>query len=638
MAIQVVAARAAQAAGRAAGAGARAGARGGAKAAKAGARAGARGGAKAARSAGTAGRRAGQKAAAGSRQMARRGGRQLARARQGAAEARRPVASTGRRTPPKPGSRVRGSSPQDLWQNRRSGSDGRGSPSARAGRDALGRRRAAAPPDDDAAGVEQAPAGRAGPGHGPAPFAGVAAGAAGASGRTAGRPGIGPRFGRRRRARSPMARRTRRIRRVVRRVRKVVRRLPGRRIRRLAVLVAVLGLLATSMAFFVAADDDEDARAAMAGFMATATAGCSSPGGPTAGDGAAVGDEAMAQWDETCAGLGLGAGGCGGVDPAEVAERTGSLDFAGSQIPPEAFTAYCAAAQAYEMDWTILAGVGKVECDHGRSRLPGCHPQGTVNPAGARGPMQFLGSTWRGSAGRRDPDVAGPPVCLGRDDQACERTSGYATDGDGDGIADPWTWPDATYSAARMLVANGVGDDPERAVFRYNHADWYVADVLDKAAAYREATGDLVVVSTAATPDRQEVLRRAASWLGPDGRGVPYGMTSYHDGWRTDCSGYVSMAWNLRTEQGDKVNATTVTLDSTHAYRIARSQLAPGDVLLKPAADGAGHVVLFERWDADRDYYWAYEQAGSTGTVHRRIRYPYDGRSGYSPYRSRALG
>lgn len=188
-----------------------------------------------------------------------------------------------------------------------------------------------------------------------------------------------------------------------------------------------------------------------------------------------------------------------------------------------------------------------------------------------------------------------------------------------------------------MLVANGVDDDPRRAVYSYNHADWYVDDVLDTADAYREATADLVTTSTAATPDRQEILARAASWLGADGQGVPYSMSAYHDGWRTDCSGYVSMAWNLRTDQGDKINATTVTLDSTHAVPIARSQLQPGDLILKPAAGGDGHAVLFERWDADPGYYWAYEQAGSTGTVHRRIRYPYGGAPGYAPYRSRAL-
>lgn len=336
-----------------------------------------------------------------------------------------------------------------------------------------------------------------------------------------------------------------------------------------------------------------------------------------------------------------GAGGCSQADPDEVEERTAELDV--GPIPAEAFRYYCAAAQAYEMDWAILAGVGRAECGHGRSRLTGCHPKGTVNPYGARGPMQFIGSTWRGSAGQHDPDVAGPPVCLDDDnrgdDQVCEPTTGYATDGNGDGVADPWDWPDATYSSARMLVANGVVENPRQAIFVYNHSDEYVDDVLVAADAYRSATAGLVSEPDAATsPGRREVLRRAASWIGPDGQGVPYSMGAYHDGWRTDCSGYVSMAWNLRTDGGDKLNATTVTFDSTHAAPITRSELAPGDIILKPAAGGNGHVVLFERWDADPNYYWAYEQAGGVGTVHRRIRYPYGGDPGYSPYRLRVAG
>jgi murein DD-endopeptidase MepM/ murein hydrolase activator NlpD len=73
--------------------------------------------------------------------------------------------------------------------------------------------------------------------------------------------------------------------------------------------------------------------------------------------------------------------------------------------------------------------------------------------------MRFLGFTWRASAGRYDLDVAGPPARDGR---------GYGTDGDGDGIADPWNAFDAVHSAARYLVALGGRDDPRRAAKGYN--------------------------------------------------------------------------------------------------------------------------------------------------------------------------
>ena len=130
-----------------------------------------------------------------------------------------------------------------------------------------------------------------------------------------------------------------------------------------------------------------------------------------------------------------------------------------SAIPEPMRSAYLDAADTFDLDWALLAAVGKLECDHHRSRLPGCWPHGSVNHAGARGPMQFLGSTWRATAGRHDPDVAGPPVPDGH---------GYATDGNGDGIADPWNPDDAVHAAARYLVDLGARTEAHTAARHYN--------------------------------------------------------------------------------------------------------------------------------------------------------------------------
>ena len=129
------------------------------------------------------------------------------------------------------------------------------------------------------------------------------------------------------------------------------------------------------------------------------------------------------------------------------------------EIPEPMMSAYLDAAEVWDIDWALLAAIGKLECDHGRYRAPGCWPPGTINHAGARGPMQFLGSTWRTSSGRYELDVAGPPAPDGR---------GYGTDGDGDGIADPWNPFDAVHSAARYLVALGGREDPRLAAKGYN--------------------------------------------------------------------------------------------------------------------------------------------------------------------------
>ena len=115
-----------------------------------------------------------------------------------------------------------------------------------------------------------------------------------------------------------------------------------------------------------------------------------------------------------------------------------------------------AAATCPGLNWTILAAIGKIESNHGRSTLPGVHSG--QNSAGAGGPMQFLASTW----------------------------AAYGVDGNHDGVADRYNPVDAIYGAARYLCANGAGD-PRRlrgAIYRYNHAVWYVEDVLQQAGRY----------------------------------------------------------------------------------------------------------------------------------------------------------
>jgi murein DD-endopeptidase MepM/ murein hydrolase activator NlpD len=106
------------------------------------------------------------------------------------------------------------------------------------------------------------------------------------------------------------------------------------------------------------------------------------------------------------------------------------------------------AGAAYGIPWQVLAAINKIESNFGQNMGP--------SSAGALGWMQFMPSTWLR----------------------------WGTDADGDGIADPWTAADAIYSAARYLAAAGGGTDLERGVFAYNHADWYVNEVLDLARVY----------------------------------------------------------------------------------------------------------------------------------------------------------
>lgn len=106
------------------------------------------------------------------------------------------------------------------------------------------------------------------------------------------------------------------------------------------------------------------------------------------------------------------------------------------------------AGQGYGIPWQVLAAINKVESNFGRNMGP--------SSAGAVGWMQFMPSTW----------------------------DRWGTDADGDGLADPWNPQDAIYSAARYLAAAGGAADLPRAVLAYNHAQWYVDEVLELAQTF----------------------------------------------------------------------------------------------------------------------------------------------------------
>ncbi|MFJ4867095.1 peptidoglycan-binding protein [Streptomyces sp. NPDC088757] len=112
-----------------------------------------------------------------------------------------------------------------------------------------------------------------------------------------------------------------------------------------------------------------------------------------------------------------------------------------------------------------------------------------------------------------------------------------------------------------------------------------------------------VATETLRPTTRAEIINRAKLWV--DAR-VPYSMEEYWtDGYRQDCSGYISMAWNLRA------NEWTGSLDR-FGEKIARADLQPGDILLfhNPADPTRGsHVTIFGGWtDHTHTSYTAYEQ------------------------------
>ncbi|MDN3022623.1 peptidoglycan-binding protein [Streptomyces sp. S.PB5] len=143
--------------------------------------------------------------------------------------------------------------------------------------------------------------------------------------------------------------------------------------------------------------------------------------------------------------------------------------------------------------------------------------------------------------------------------------------------------------------------------------------------------GESATVKTPATT-RAEIIKRAKKWVAAQ---VPYSMTEYwSDGYRQDCSGFVSMAWNLPG------NEWTGSLDQ-YGVKIPKDDLRPGDILLfhNPADPQQGsHVVIFGGWtDYTHTYYIAYEEA-RPGARKQATPYAYWSNSArYTAYRYKGL-
>ena len=143
------------------------------------------------------------------------------------------------------------------------------------------------------------------------------------------------------------------------------------------------------------------------------------------------------------------------------------------RVPVFLLPIYQAAGIQYGIRWEVLAAINEIETDYGRNL--------NVSSAGALGWMQFMPATWRM----------------------------YGTDANKDGRKDPYNPVDAIFAAARYLKAAGYEKDVRRAIFAYNHADWYVDSVMLRARLIAGVPADLVGSLTGLTEGRFPVYARA---------------------------------------------------------------------------------------------------------------------------------
>ena len=280
------------------------------------------------------------------------------------------------------------------------------------------------------------------------------------------------------------------------------------------------------------------------------------------------------------------------------AQQPGVSAQAANSIPSDYLKWFQRVGLQYNVSWTVLAGIGKVESDDGRTTLKGV--ASGSNDFGAAGPMQIgiggaSGNQWGGTAVHKASLVVG----------------GVATDENGDGLASVYEPADAIAGAAKYLVAHGAQQNVPAAIFEYNHANWYVQEVLSWASTY--ASGGFTVADAAhsggtanlAGTSAQTCTQNSqlAAFVAPntivatavsyaeEQLGKPYlwggtGPAAY------DCSGLVMMAYRAAG-----VNIPRTSQDQwQHLPQVPASKVVPGDLVFFAGADGTtkapGHVGL----------------------------------------------
>lgn len=240
---------------------------------------------------------------------------------------------------------------------------------------------------------------------------------------------------------------------------------------------------------------------------------------------------------------------------------TSSTSTTGDQPPAILIPIYKAAAKRYQVPWQILAAINWIETDYGANL--------STSSAGAIGWMQFMPGTWQE----------------------------YGVAADGRSRPNPYSPQDAIFSAARYLAANGAAKNLPKAIYAYNHAAWYVVEVMWRAQIISDHSRADISTSLAGTG--QSGLAGAETMLvaAYSAVGGPYSQAN-HDSFGqsaadlrragTDCSGFVS--WVLDQVDPRFGNQTTVTLPDQAGVLPGNGQYVT--MWDRPLPGDQGHVII----------------------------------------------
>ncbi|MEI2338539.1 bifunctional lytic transglycosylase/C40 family peptidase [Priestia megaterium] len=288
-------------------------------------------------------------------------------------------------------------------------------------------------------------------------------------------------------------------------------------------------------------------------------------------------------------------------DQEDVAELDGTaVDFGDiqiskvgeGQIPKEYIPIYKAAGEKYNIPWTLIAAIHRVETNFGQDL--------NTSSVGAIGHTQFMVKTWVGwsfPGGTRLGDASIPKETL-MSPAAISKYGGFGVDGDGDGKADPYNVTDAMYSTANYLAANGgASGNYQKAVFAYNHASWYVSRVMGFMKEYTSGSVEAVSIkggSAKGSEAIEKAIKVGASIVGKSpyvwGGGRNQGDINAR---KFDCSSYVRWAYSSAGVDLGPVSATTTDTLVKLGKVVKASEMKRGDVIFFDTYKINGHVGIY---------------------------------------------